>query len=108
MDLKKEWKERLHDLNGLDEIKMESMHHTKIIQKQRTKWNDHFIKTKEFSVSDWDLLYDSKYKDYEGKIQSRWLGPYEIHQVFPNGVSKWSSQIMNHRCIQILTIVQWP
>lgn len=33
MDLKKAHKERLHNLNGLDEIKMEAMHHIEIIQK---------------------------------------------------------------------------
>lgn len=55
----------LHNLNGLDEIRMDPMHHTQIVQKQGTKWHDHFIKTKEFNVGDWDLLYDSKYKYYK-------------------------------------------
>lgn len=32
------------------------------------------------------MLYDSRYKDTMGKLQIRWLGPYEIVEVFRNGV----------------------
>lgn len=33
MDLRATQKEMLHNLNGLDEIRMEAMHHIEIIQK---------------------------------------------------------------------------
>jgi len=32
------------------------------------------------------LLFDSKFKDFQGKFQTHWLGPYEIEKVFSNGV----------------------
>ena len=31
------------------------------------------------------MLYDSKLHILPGKIKSRWIGPFTIHQVFPNG-----------------------
>lgn len=65
---------------------MEATHHTEIVQKQRTKWHEQYIQTKEFNVGYWTLLYDSRYKYFKGKLQSRWLGPHEISQVFSNGV----------------------
>lgn len=45
-------KERLHHLNGLDEIRMEAIHHIEIVQKKRTKWHDQYVKTKSFNVGD--------------------------------------------------------
>jgi len=31
------------------------------------------------------LLFDSKFKDFQGKFQTHWLGPNEIEKVFSNG-----------------------
>ena len=36
-------------------------------------------------MGDWALLFDSKFKDFQGKFQSHWLGSYEIEKVFNNG-----------------------
>lgn len=71
MDLITTQKEILHNLNALDETRMEAIHHTKVVQNQRTRWHDQFIKTKEFSARDWALLYGSRYKGYKGKLQIR-------------------------------------
>jgi hypothetical protein len=32
------------------------------------------------------LLYDSRFQDFLGKLQTRWLGPYEINEVCDNGI----------------------
>ena len=34
------------------------------------------------------MLFDSKFKDFQGKFQTQWLGPYEIETVFHNGAVK--------------------
>ena len=34
------------------------------------------------------MLYDSQYKDFKGKLCTRWMGPYEIETVFDNGAVK--------------------
>ena len=31
------------------------------------------------------MLFDSKFKYFQGKFQTHWLGPYEIEKVFSNG-----------------------
>jgi len=38
-----------------------------------------------FHKGDWELLYDSHFKDFKGNIFSHWMGPYEIDEVFDNG-----------------------
>jgi hypothetical protein len=30
------------------------------------------------------LVYDSRFQDFLGKLQTRWLGPYEINEVHDN------------------------
>ena len=37
-----------------------------------------------FQKGDWKLLYDSRFQDFPGKLQTRWLGPYEIQEVHNN------------------------
>ena len=31
------------------------------------------------------MLYDFKLHIFSGKLKSRWIGPFTIHQVYPNG-----------------------
>ena len=41
---------------------------------------------KEFRKGQRVLLYDSKLHIFPGKLKSRWIGPFTIHQVHSNGV----------------------
>jgi len=85
MDLSKAQKERIIELNVLDESWKAALHHTEVMQNQRIKWHDKYIKDKKFYPSDWAFLYDSMYQDNAGKLQTRWLGPYDVAGVFSNG-----------------------
>ena len=42
----------------------------------------------EKGISTWILgsLYDSRFKYFKGKLQTRWLGPYEVDTLFNNGI----------------------
>ena len=31
------------------------------------------------------MLYDSRYKDFKGKLRTRWLGPYSVEKCHDNG-----------------------
>ena len=31
------------------------------------------------------MLYDSRFENFQGKLRTRWLGPYEVDAVFSNG-----------------------
>eukprot|EP00253_Pinus_taeda_P005628 PITA_05628 len=76
---------RLQQINELDEIILSALQRTALIQQQRAKWHDALIKKKIFHEGDWALLYDSRFHDFPGKLQTRRLGPYEIHKVHDNG-----------------------
>ena len=69
---------RLQQKNELDEIRLLALQCTMIIHQQRAKWHDNLIKNKVFQKGDWALLYDSGFQDFPRKLQTRWLGPYEI------------------------------
>ena len=75
MNLDEAQKQRLNQLNKLDEKQLVALHHTAIVQQQHTKWHDRFIKMKVFQKDDWALLYDSRFKYFKGKHHTRWLGP---------------------------------
>ena len=51
----------------------------------RAKWHDKFIKQKQFNIGDWALLFDSRYKNFKGKLTTHWMGPYEVVTTFKNG-----------------------
>ena len=75
-------------MNENDEIRQDDLQRTTLIQEQRTKWHDKYIKKKSFQSSDWALLYDSRFKNLKGKLSTRWLGPYEFDIVYDNGSVK--------------------
>ena len=85
MSLSEAQKHRMDQLNELDEMRQDAILRTDLVQHQRIKWHDQHIKEKKFQKGDWALLFDSKFKDFNGKFQTHWLGPYEIDEVFNNG-----------------------
>jgi len=84
LDLSKEQKHRLEQLNELHEIRKDALQRTNIFQQQRVKWHYKYIKEKKFQVGYWALLFDSMFKHFQGKFQTHWIGPYEIKEVFNN------------------------
>ena len=44
-----------------------------------------FIKQNQFNTGDWALLFDSRYKNFKGKLTTHWMGPYEVVTYFYNG-----------------------
>lgn len=85
MDLSEAQINRLHQINELDEIRLLALQHMALIHQQKTKWHDALIKRKIFHEGDWALLYDSRFQDFPGKLQTRWLGPYKIQKLHDNG-----------------------
>jgi hypothetical protein len=76
---------RLQQLNELEEKRLDAIQQTTVIQQQRSQWHDKNIKNKQFQKGNWALLYDSRFKEFQGKLRTRWLGPYEVDTIFPNG-----------------------
>jgi len=88
LDLSEAQKERIMQLNQLDEMRQAAVEHNTLIQQQRAHWHDKYIKKKQFKEGDWALLFDSKFKDFKAKFTTHWLGPYEIAEVYENGSVK--------------------
>ena len=59
-----------------------------LIQNQRKTWHDKFTKKKQFNTGYWELLFNSRFKKFKGKLTTRWLGPYEVVTTFDNGSVK--------------------
>jgi hypothetical protein len=88
LELTEAQKQRIAQLNELDEIKQEAFQQTELVQQQRATWHDKLIKKKEFAPRNWALLFDSRFKKFRGKLTTRWLGPYEVVSVSGNGAVK--------------------
>ena len=89
IDLTKSQKDRLNQLNEIDEKCVATVHHTSMIQQQCSKWHDRFIKKNMFHEGYWALLFDSQFKqDFKGKLCTIWLGPYRVETIFDSGTMR--------------------
>ena len=48
-------------------------------------YHDKLILRREFKQGEKALLYDSKLHIFQGKLRSRWNGPYVVKEVYPYG-----------------------
>ena len=84
MDLDEAQKQRILQINELDEIRQDALQRTMLIHNQWKQWHDKFIKKNQFNTGDWALLFDSQFKNFKGKLTTRYLGPYEVVIAFDN------------------------
>ncbi|RVX13430.1 hypothetical protein CK203_021118 [Vitis vinifera] len=74
------------DLNEMEELRNDAYINSKVAKQRMKMWHDQLISNKEFHKGQRVLLYDSRLHVFPGKLKSRWIGPFIIHQVHPNGV----------------------
>ena len=84
-DLARAGAKRLLQLNELEEFRMDAYENAKIYKERTKKWHDKHLQKKEFQEGDLVLLFNSRLKLFPGKLKSRWSGPFQIKQLFPNG-----------------------
>ena len=65
IDISNSQKERLLQLNELDEFRMQALLHTEVVQLQRKVWNDKNIKENTFQEGYWASLYGSRFKYFK-------------------------------------------
>ena len=70
----------------MGELRNDAYINSKIAKKRMKRWHDQLISKKEFQKGQGVLLYDSRLHIFPGKLKSRWIGPFIIHQVHFNGV----------------------
>lgn len=85
LDLTTSQQERLIQLNGLYEFRLESLQHTELIRLQRNIWHDKHIKEESFQEGYWTLLYDSRFNNFKGILMTIWLGPYLVERFYVDG-----------------------
>jgi len=54
---------------------------------------------------DWTLLFNSKFKDFQGKFHTLWLRPYEIEEDFNNGAVR--IRTIDERKVPLLVNGHW-
>ncbi|KAL6322755.1 hypothetical protein AAG906_018636 [Vitis piasezkii] len=72
MDLSRAGLKRFLDLNEMEELRNDAYINSKIAKEKLKRQRA--------------LLYDSKLHIFPGKLKSRWIGPFTIHQVHSNGI----------------------
>ncbi|XP_062080756.1 uncharacterized protein LOC133785546 [Humulus lupulus] len=85
VDLFMAGKNRLMELNELDEFQNEAYENARIYKEKSKAFHDKQILRKDFQPGDKVLLFNSRFKLFPGKLKSRWSGPYTVVVSFPYG-----------------------
>ena len=82
-DLAKAGKQRLLQMNELDELRRESYENSRIYKERLKLFHDKNIVRKTFEPHQKVLLYSSRLHIFPGKLRSRWTGPFIVKVVHP-------------------------
>ena len=85
-DLVKVGKQRLLQMNELDELRRESYESSKIYKERLKLFHDKNIVRKTFKPHQKVLMYSSRSHIFPCKLRSRWTGPFIVKVVHPYGV----------------------
>ncbi|KAL0286096.1 UNVERIFIED_CONTAM: hypothetical protein Sangu_2748500 [Sesamum angustifolium] len=77
--------QRKLELQELEEIRNDAYENSKIYKEKAKAFHDRIISWKEFNIGQKVLLFHSKLKLFPGKLRSRWIGPFIVTNVFPQG-----------------------
>ncbi|CAN6544064.1 unnamed protein product [Malus baccata var. baccata] len=72
-------------LNELEEIRNEAYENARIYKEKTKVFHDKMIQGKTFSIGQKVLLFNSHLRLFPGKLQSKWIGPFVVTNVFPHG-----------------------
>ena len=84
-DLAQAGKQRLLQMNELDELWHESYESSRIYKERLKLFHDKTIVRKTFEPYRKVLLYSSRLHMFPGKLHSRWTGPFIVKVVHPYG-----------------------
>ncbi|CAN6580929.1 unnamed protein product [Malus baccata var. baccata] len=85
MDVDEAGLHRKLQLNELEEIWNEAYENASLYKEKTKAFHDKMIRTKSFAVGQKVLLFNSRLRLFPGKLRSRWIGPFVITDVFPDG-----------------------
>ena len=84
-DLTQAGKQRLLQLNELEELRRESYESSRIYKERLKSFHDKSIARKSFEPNQKVLLYSSRLHLFPGKLRSRWTSPFIVKVVYPYG-----------------------
>ena len=84
-DLAQAGKQRLLQMNELDELRRESYESSQIYKERLKLFHDKTIARKTFEPNQKVLLYSYRLHMFLGKLRSRWTGPFVVKVVYPYG-----------------------
>ena len=78
--------DRLEKIDALEEAREEALLQTRKVQEKRKVVFDKKL-PEENGITEGKmvLLYDSRHRNFPGKLHTRWIGPYLVDKVFNNG-----------------------
>nr|GEZ57033.1 reverse transcriptase domain-containing protein [Tanacetum cinerariifolium] len=77
-------------LNELNELRDQAYENSLIYKEKTKRINDSKIKNRVFNVGDRVLLFNSRLKNFSGKLKTRWSEPFTIAKVFLYGTVELS------------------
>ncbi|XP_059635635.1 uncharacterized protein LOC132277808 [Cornus florida] len=83
-DLDKAVKDRLLQLNELEELRNDAYDSSKIYKVRTKTFHDKNIVKKSFEAGQKAWLFNSRLKFFPGKLRTKWEGPYLIISVLPH------------------------
>ena len=78
-------KKRLLQMNEHEELRQESYQSSRIYKERLKMFHDKTISWKTFEPNQKVLLYSSWLHMFQGKLRSRWTGPFVVKVVYPYG-----------------------
>ena len=84
-DLAQAGKQRLLQMNELDELRRESYESSRIYKERLKLFHEKTIAQKTFEPNQMVLLYSSRLHMFPRKLRSRWTGPFVVKVVYPYG-----------------------
>ncbi|KAM1972846.1 hypothetical protein FF1_019357 [Malus domestica] len=83
-------------LNEPEEIRNEAYENAHIYKEKTKEAHHKMIHGKTFSVGQKVLLFNSRLCLFQGKLHSKWIGPFVVTNVFPYGAVQIQSLKMGH------------
>ncbi|KAL7618639.1 hypothetical protein Lser_V15G00868 [Lactuca serriola] len=80
------------EIQELEEIRNEAFESSRIYKDKTKAFHDNYLSRKTFEIGQKVLLYDSRLKWFSGKLQSRWVGPFIVTNVFDHGAVEIKSK----------------
>jgi hypothetical protein len=77
---------RLISIENLEETRIAALEKTVNVQMRKKEDHDRKIPM-DHGIREQGLvlLYDNRHKEFPGKLHTRWMDPYQVCQIFPNG-----------------------